>query len=71
MKYDQYRKKGYAIGSGTVESACKQIATARLKIAGARWTLEGLTATAKARAVWLTNTQSFDRLIRPELSTTF
>lgn len=55
MKYAEYRKKGYAIGSGTVESACKQIATARLKISGARWTLEGIIATAKARAAWLTN----------------
>jgi hypothetical protein len=65
MKYDEYRKKGYAIGSGTVESACKQIATARLKIAGARWTLDGLVMTAKARAAWLTNAQRFDMLCRP------
>lgn len=65
MKYDEYRKKGYAIGSGTVESACKQIATARLKIAGARWTLHGLVTTAKARAAWLTDTQIFDCLTRP------
>jgi hypothetical protein len=51
MDYAEYRKKGYWIGSGTVESACKQIATARLKIAGARWTIAGAIATAKARAV--------------------
>ena len=36
-----------------IRCACKQIAiaTARLKIAGARWTLSGAIATAKARAV--------------------
>ena len=36
MDYAHYRKQGYWIGSGTVESACKPIATAPLKIAGAR-----------------------------------
>ena len=59
MKYAEYRKKGYAIGSGTVESACKQIATARLKIAGARWTVQGAVATAKARAAWLADSDCF------------
>jgi hypothetical protein len=65
MKYAQYRKKGYVIGSGTVESACKQIATARLKIAGARWTLQGVVATAKARAAWLTDGEIFSTLAKP------
>jgi len=62
MNYGSYRKKGYWIGSGTVESACKQIATARLKIAGARWTLSGAVATAKARAAWLSHGNGFDTL---------
>jgi hypothetical protein len=65
MKYAEYRKKGYAIGSGTVESACKQIATARLKIAGARWTVKGAIATAKARAAWLADGEAFNTLSRP------
>ena len=65
MKYAEYREKGYAIGSGTVESACKQIATARLKISGARWTLDGVIATAKARAAWLTNPSVFNAISRP------
>jgi hypothetical protein len=59
MDYAEYRKKGYWIGSGTVESACKQIATARLKIAGARWTISGAIATAKARAAWLSDGDFF------------
>lgn len=62
MKYAEYRAKGYWIGSGTVESACKQIATARLKIAGARWTLSGANATAKARAAWLSDGDGFNSL---------
>ena len=62
MDYPTYRKKGYRIGSGTIESACKQIASARLKIAGARWTLQGAITTAKARAAWLSDDDSFDRI---------
>lgn len=53
MDYAHFREQGYFIGSGTVESAGKQIATLRLKRAGARWTLRGAVQTAKARAAWL------------------
>jgi hypothetical protein len=56
MDYARFRQQGYLIGSGTIESACKQIAAARLKCSGARWTLAGLIATAKARAAWLSKT---------------
>jgi hypothetical protein len=53
MRYDQYRAAGYLIGSGTVESSCKQIVTQRLKCAGAQWIIPGAVDTAKARAAWL------------------
>jgi hypothetical protein len=53
MDYGRFRQQGYFIGSGTVESAGKQIATLRLKRAGARWTERGALLTAKARAAWL------------------
>ena len=53
MRYDQFRAQGYLIGSGTIESGCKQIVTQRLKRSGAQWTLDGAVRTAKARAVWL------------------
>ena len=56
MDYARFRQHGYLIGSGTIESACKQIAAARLKRSGARWTLTGVIATAKARAAWLSKT---------------
>ena len=64
MQYAAYREQGYWIGSGTVESACKQIASARLKISGARWTLSGAIATAKARAAWLSDGDLFNTLSR-------
>jgi hypothetical protein len=47
-----------------VASACKQIATARLMISGARWTQSGAIATAKARAAWLSHGDGFDTLSR-------
>jgi hypothetical protein len=53
MHYDQYRAAGYLIGSGTVESSCKQIVTQRLKCSGAQWIIPGAVDTAKARAAWL------------------
>jgi hypothetical protein len=53
MDYARFRQLGYFIGSGTVESAGKQIAGLRLKRAGARWTDCGAVSTAKARAAWL------------------
>ena len=53
MRYDRFRAAGYMIGSGVVESGCKQIVTQRLKLPGAQWTVTGAVQTAKARAAWL------------------
>jgi hypothetical protein len=41
MKYDQYLRLGYGIGSGAVESAHKQVVHARLRQAGMRWSEAG------------------------------
>lgn len=62
MDYARFRRAGYFIGSGTVESAGKQIAGMRLKRAGARWTENGAVQTAKARAAWLSD--DWDALAR-------
>ena len=53
MDYAHFRQQGYFIGSGTVESGCKQIGTMRLKRSGAQWLENGARLVAKARAVWL------------------
>ena len=53
MRYDKFRAAGYMIGSGTIESGCKQIVTQRLKLPGAQWEVIGAVQTAKARAAWL------------------
>jgi len=52
MCYADYRARGLQIGSGTMESGCKQIATARLKQAGMIWSLAGVRAVAAVRT-WL------------------
>lgn len=53
LRYARFRALGYQIGSGTMESGCKQLGAERLKIAGARWTREGARLLAKARAAVL------------------
>lgn len=41
MRYDEFKKKGYFIGSGVVESSCKHLIASRLKQAGMRWNKKG------------------------------
>jgi hypothetical protein len=41
MRYDEYRRLGYGIGSGAIESAHKQVVHARLRQAGMRWSEAG------------------------------
>ena len=52
MDYASYRVRGLQIGSGTIESACKQLVSARLKQAGMIWDASGAEAVAEVRA-WL------------------
>jgi hypothetical protein len=55
MNYPDYRQQGYQIGSGTIESAAKQIGTMRMKVAGAIWNEDSARKVAKARAAYLSN----------------
>ena len=66
MRYARFRQANYFIGSGTVESGCKQVVSMRLKRSGATWSLAGASATAKARAAWLAG--SWDTLLRLPLA---
>lgn len=52
MDYASYRARGMQIGSGSAESACKQLVSARLKGAGMIWDAAGAEAVAAVRA-WL------------------
>ena len=50
MDYASYRARGLQIGSGSAESACKQLVSARLKLAGMIWGANGAEAVAQVRA---------------------
>ena len=52
MRYNEYREKGYHIGSGVVESACKHVVGQRLKQAGMTWSVEGADAIIQLRILW-------------------
>ena len=49
MRYPEFRRRGFFIGSGAVESAHKYLVQARLKQAGMKWTITGATAIIKLR----------------------
>ncbi len=53
MLYASFKNSGYNIGSGSVESACKQYGHGRLKQAGMRWRFDGIEAIAHLRSALL------------------
>lgn len=44
MRYAEWKREGYMIGSGVVEAACKTLVTQRLKLSGMRWSHHGAQA---------------------------
>jgi hypothetical protein len=55
MDYPAYRARGWQIGSGPVESACKRVVGQRLKGAGMRWGEDGADAVCHLRALFLSD----------------
>ena len=53
MHYDEYLAKGYPIGSGVVEGACRHLVKDRMELAGIHWKTEGAQAMLNLRAVYL------------------
>jgi hypothetical protein len=51
MRYDQYLAKGYPIGSGVVEGACKNLVKDRMEQCGMRWTIVGAEAVLEMRSI--------------------
>ena len=49
------RRAGCQIGSGTVESACRQLGIQRMKVPGATWDLNGARLVAKERTALLSD----------------
>ena len=69
MRYAEFRARGYPIGSGTVESACKRVIGARLKQAGMRWSKAGAQAVLNLRSHLLSGRwDAVWPLTRPQLT---
>jgi hypothetical protein len=60
MDYPGYQAKGWQIGSGPVESACKSVVGARMKQAGMRWGTDGAEQVAHVRALFRGETGQWD-----------
>ena len=53
MKYDEYLAKGWFIGSGVVESACKTVLGKRFKQPGMFWSKKGADALLPFRTAFM------------------
>jgi len=58
VQYRNFKKLGYPIGSGMVESACKWLITQRFKGTGMRWSETGCNHLLHLRLAWVNG--SFD-----------
>jgi hypothetical protein len=68
MDYPAYLAKGWCIGSGAVESACKTVVGRRLKLAGMRWGEDGADAVCHLRAPYRSEKGQWESFRRRELS---
>jgi len=53
LQYRQFKKLGFPIGSGMVESACKWLITQRFKGTGMRWSEPGFNHLLHLRVAWV------------------
>jgi hypothetical protein len=65
MDYPSYLAKGWAIGSGPVESACKTVIGQRLKGGGMRWGEDGADAMCHLRALFKSGDRQWDAYWHP------
>lgn len=64
IQYRQFKRQGYPIGSGMVESACKWLIQQRFKGVGMRWSEPGFNHLLHLRLAWVN--QRFEQLFGPE-----
>jgi len=65
MDYPTYRTKGWAIGSGPVESACKTVIGKRMKNGGMRWGEDGADEMCHLRALFCGGESQWDAYWHP------
>jgi hypothetical protein len=60
MDYPTYLRKGWQIGTGAVESACKTVVNQRLNMGGMRWGEAGSDAVCHLRAIFCSDPDQWD-----------
>jgi hypothetical protein len=60
MDYPSYLGKGWQIGSGAIESACKTVVNQRLCLGGMRWGEDGSDAVAHLRALYRSDADQWE-----------
>jgi hypothetical protein len=65
MDYPSYRAKGWAIGSGPIESACKTVIGKRMKNGGMRWGEDGADGMCHLRALLASGAKQWDAYWHP------
>ena len=65
MDYPTYRSKGWAIGSGPIESACKTVIGKRMKGGGMRWGNDGADEMSHLRALFCSGERQWDAYWHP------
>jgi hypothetical protein len=60
MDYPRYVARGWQIGSGPVEAACKRVINQRLKGTGMRWSRSGSEGVARLRALFLSERSQWE-----------
>lgn len=70
MDYPEYLARGWCIGSGAVESACKTVVGQRLKLAGMRWGEDGADAVCHLRALYRSEKGQWDAFWRRDYART-
>ena len=61
MQYHEYLRKGFPIGSGAIEGACRHLVKDRMERTGMRWEIEGAQAMLNTRSAHINN--EWDQLI--------
>jgi hypothetical protein len=65
MDYPSYRAKGWAIGSGPIEAACKTVIGKRMKNGGMRWGEDGASGMCHLRALFASGVKPWDAYWHP------
>jgi hypothetical protein len=60
MNYPEYLRRGWQIGSGSVESGCKNVINKRLSMGGMRWGEAGGDSVAHLRALFCSEERQWD-----------